>query len=244
MQYTIKPGDTITDVTTRLGTDFATLRKTNPAAVGKSKKTGDWIVKAGATVSSQAGFAEVLAKETGRRNTTTTPAAQTAPSSTQTGAEEKISLKHVLKKGETIWGLATQRYHVDPKAILQANKITDAKSLQVGQAITIPTRAVDSGEAEAEAEEVVASWYGKYHHGRPMANGKPFNMHGLTIAHKDIPLGTRVELENPDTGQKAEAVVTDRGPYVRGRDVDLSYRLAKQLSMTRQGVANLKLRVL
>ena len=242
MHYTIKPGDTITDVTTRLGTDFATLRKTNPAAVGKSKKTGDWIVKAGATVSSQAGFADVLAKETAQRKSETTPAAQSASSTQQTGATGETSLKHVLKKGETIWGLATQKYHVDPEAILEANKIADPKSLQVGQEITIPTRASDSGTVEAE--EVVASWYGKYHHGRPMANGQPFDMDGLTIAHKDMPLGTRVELENPDTGQKAEAVVTDRGPYVRGRDVDLSYRLAKQLSMTRQGVANLKLRVL
>ncbi len=242
MHYTIKPGDTITDVTTRLGTDFATLRKTNPAAVGKSKKTGDWIVKAGATVSSQAAFADILAKNTALRQGKTTSAAQTASSTRQTGAAGETSLKHVLKKGETIWGLATQKYHVDPDAILKANNITDPKNLQVGQAITIPTESSDAGTAEAE--EVVASWYGRYHHGRPMANGQPFNMHGLTIAHKDMPLGTRVELENPDTGQKAEAVVTDRGPYIRGRDVDLSYRLAKQLSMTRQGVANLKMRVL
>ena len=242
MHYTIKPGDTITDVTTRLGTDFATLRKTNPTAVGKSKKTGDWIVKAGATVSSQVGFADVLARETAQCQSKTTPAMQSTSSTPQTRGGNEASLKHVLKKGETIWGLATQKYHVNPKAILEANNITDPKNLQAGQTITIPTR--DSDAETARTEEVVASWYGKYHHGRPMANGQPFNMHGLTIAHRDIPLGTRVELENPDTGQKAEAVVTDRGPYVRGRDVDLSYRLAKQLSMTRQGVANLKLRVL
>ena len=146
----------------------------------------------------------------------------------------------MLKKGETVWGLATHKYQVDPKAILDANKIDDPKSLQVGQEITIPTDASNA----APAEDVVASWYGRHHHGRTMANGQPFNMNGLTLAHKDIPLGTRVELENPETGQKVKAVVTDRGPYVRGRDVDLSYRLAKQLSLTKQGVANLKLRVL
>ncbi|MBP7518512.1 MAG: septal ring lytic transglycosylase RlpA family lipoprotein, partial [Desulfobulbus sp.] len=62
--------------------------------------------------------------------------------------------------------------------------------------------------------------------------------------HRDMPLGTRVELENPETGEKARATVTDRGPYVEGRDVDLSYRLARKLSLSRQGVANLKMRVL
>lgn len=241
MHYTIKPGDTITDVTARLGTDFATLKKSNPAAVGRSKKTGDWIVKAGATVNSPSVFADVLAEETAQRQQgkglTTTPSAAQPPANSK-----PTSLKHVLKKGETIWGLATQKYQVDPQAILKANAGIDPKNLQIGQEIVIPGR---TGENNAPgSKEVVASWYGRHHHGRTMANGQPFNMHDLTLAHRDMPLGTRVELENPDTGQKAEAVVTDRGPYVRGRDVDLSYRLAKQLSMTRQGVANLKMRVL
>jgi rare lipoprotein A len=51
-------------------------------------------------------------------------------------------------------------------------------------------------------------------------------MHANTIAHKELPLGTRVELKNPRTGQTASAVVTDRGPFIEGRDIDLSYGLA------------------
>ncbi len=91
---------------------------------------------------------------------------------------------------------------------------------------------------------MVASWYGRYHHGQTMANGEPFDMYAPTIAHKDIPLGTKVLLENPDTGQKATATVTDRGPYVQGRDVDLSYKLAQRLSLDKQGVGNLTMQVL
>ena len=90
----------------------------------------------------------------------------------------------------------------------------------------------------------MASWYGEYHHGLPMANGQPFDMFSPTIAHKEIPLGTRVRLENPETGQQVTATVTDRGPYVAGRDVDLSYQLAKQLSLEHQGVGRLIMEVL
>ena len=69
-------------------------------------------------------------------------------------------------------------------------------------------------------------------------------MYGNTIAHKEIPLGTRVELQNTETGEKVRAVVTDRGPYVEGRDVDLSYGLAKKLSLVNQGVGKLVMRIL
>jgi rare lipoprotein A len=97
---------------------------------------------------------------------------------------------------------------------------------------------------QVAGEEVVASWYGRYHHGLTMANGEPFDMYAPTIAHKNIPLGTRVLLKNPDTGVEVTATVTDRGPYVKGRDVDLSYKLAQSLSLDKQGVGNLVMQVL
>lgn len=97
---------------------------------------------------------------------------------------------------------------------------------------------------DTTGQEVMAGWYGKMHHGRAMANGKPFDMYGATIAHCNLPLGTKVELENPKTGEKAEAVVTDRGPSHRGRDLDLSYGLAERLSFVKKGAGKLKMRVL
>jgi rare lipoprotein A len=77
-----------------------------------------------------------------------------------------------------------------------------------------------------------------------MANGRPFNMYAPTIAHKELPLGTKVELRNPRNGQRVVAVVTDRGPYIEGRDVDLSYGLAKKLDMVEQGVGKLMMRII
>jgi rare lipoprotein A len=148
---------------------------------------------------------------------------------------------HILKKGENIWDLASKRYKVDPAEILHLNKISNPNNLQIGQQIRIPK---ENNGVKNSAEEVVASWYGKQHQGRPMANGAPFDMYGATIAHRDIAIGTTVELENPETGEKAKAVVTDRGPFAANRDVDLSYALAKRLSLARQGVGNLKMRIL
>ncbi len=146
---------------------------------------------------------------------------------------------HTLKAGETVWDLATKTYHVNPEDILKANNINDPSTLQIGKTLSIP-----QAPEKSEKESVVASWYGRYHHGLTMANGEPFDMFAPTIAHKDIPLGTKVLLENPETGQKVTATVTDRGPYVQGRDVDLSYKLAQRLSLDKQGVGNLTMQVL
>jgi rare lipoprotein A len=238
MEYKIQAGDTVTSVTQRLGTDWNTLKKANPAAVGKSKKTGDWIVKAGKTVSVPSSFEEILAQQT---------AQQTGKGSFQKNGSQKQTsaspgeIVHVLKKGENIWDLASKRYKVDPAEILRLNKISNPTSLQIGQKIRIPK---ENNGVKNAGEEVVASWYGKQHQGRTMANGAPFDMYGATIAHRDIAIGTTVELENPETGEKAKAVVTDRGPFAANRDVDLSYGLAKRLSLARQGVGNLKMRIL
>ena len=117
-------------------------------------------------------------------------------------------------------------------------RLTSAVASRLESALTTAERRT------GKAVKVVASWYGQYHHGRLMANGEPFNMFAATIAHKDLPLGAKVRLENPETGQHVIATVTDRGPYVAGRDVDLSYGVAKRLSLTKEGVGKLLMTVL
>jgi len=239
MEYKIQPGDTIASVTKRLGTDWNSLKKANPTAVGKSQKTGDWIIKSGKTVSVPANFQEILAQQTAQQKTSSpSPKPASQPQTTTSQGE----IVHVLQKGETIWELANKQYKVDPAAILRLNKINDPNTLQVGRQLRIPIN--EKNTATTDSEDVVASWYGKQHQGQIMANGRPFDMYGATIAHRDLAIGTKVELKNPKTGEKAKAVVTDRGPSALDRDVDLSYGLAKRLSLARQGVGNLKIRVL
>ena len=90
----------------------------------------------------------------------------------------------------------------------------------------------------------VASWYGRQFHGRKTASGERFNMNALTVAHKTLPFGTKVEFTCASTGKKVVAKVNDRGPYVHGRSFDLSYSAAKALGILDRGVAKVTYRIL
>jgi rare lipoprotein A (peptidoglycan hydrolase) len=92
--------------------------------------------------------------------------------------------------------------------------------------------------------EVTASWYGPDHQNKLTASGQRFDMHKNTLAHRTLPLGTKVRLVNPDNGKSAEGVVNDRGPYSKGRDVDVSYAMAKQLCFVKKGVIKLDIKTM
>ncbi len=92
--------------------------------------------------------------------------------------------------------------------------------------------------------EVTASWYGPRHHNKRTASGQRFDMYKNTLAHKTLPLGTKVRLVNPDNGRSAEGIVNDRGPYIEGRDVDVSYAIAKQLGFVKKGVTKLDIEMI
>lgn len=244
MEYKIRSEAIMAGSTIRGGTDHST-------ASHGTVRTGSGSIKTGTTVSIQSSFQEFLNQQTGelmgqqlqqqplRQAASRQPRQPVSPTSAATPQRETV---HILKKGENVWDLARKKYQVDPAEILRLNSINDPRNLHVGQRLRIPTGNKQGDNNAGEA--VVASWYGKYHQGKLMANGDPFDMYGATIAHRDIAIGTVVELENPQTGEKAKAVVTDRGPFERNRDIDLSYGLAKRLSIARQGVGNLKMRVL
>lgn len=89
----------------------------------------------------------------------------------------------------------------------------------------------------------VASWYGEPFHGRKTASGEVYDMHGLSAAHKELPLGTVVWVKNLDNGRELELRVNDRGPFVKGRVLDVSYAAAKHLGMVGPGTAKIELRV-
>ena len=89
-----------------------------------------------------------------------------------------------------------------------------------------------------------ASWYGKEFAGRKTASGKIFNPYGYYAAHRYLPFGTLLEVKNLKNGRKVVVEVIDRGPFVRGRHLDLSYGAAKKLRMIRDGVIPFKARVL
>lgn len=94
------------------------------------------------------------------------------------------------------------------------------------------------------SERGTASWYGGAHHGRRMANGKRFNQNAATVAHRRLPLGSKVEVCNLRNGRCATAQVTDRGPYTKGRVLDVSRGLARRLDMLRTGTAPVEITML
>lgn len=94
-------------------------------------------------------------------------------------------------------------------------------------------------------EEVgFASWYGAQHQGRRTASGEVFDMNRLTAAHRTLPFGTRLLVTNRDTSQSTEVRVNDRGPFVDGRVLDVSYAAARQLGAVGAGIFPVKLRVI
>ena len=89
----------------------------------------------------------------------------------------------------------------------------------------------------------VASWYGEQFHGRPAANGEVFDMDALTAAHRTMPLGSIVRVVNLENGKHLHVRITDRGPYVNGRILDLSRAAAFRLGMEQGGLAHVQIAI-
>src|SRR5215470_7378394 len=88
-----------------------------------------------------------------------------------------------------------------------------------------------------------ASWYGDYFQGKPTASGEPYNMYDMTAAHMNLPLGTFVKVTNLRNGRSAVLRVNDRGPYVDGRVIDVSYNAAKALDFKARGLQRVRIDV-
>lgn len=97
---------------------------------------------------------------------------------------------------------------------------------------------------KGKAEVGLASYYGVEAHGGSTASGETFDMYGMTAAHKTIPLGAEVKVTNLENGKSVVVRVNDRGPFVEGRIIDLSYAAAKKIGMLDKGVVQVKLEVL
>jgi rare lipoprotein A len=92
-------------------------------------------------------------------------------------------------------------------------------------------------------ERGIASWYGDDFHGWVTASGELYDMHALTAAHRTLPLGTIVRVTNVVNGRHVVIRINDRGPYVNGRILDISYTAAKRLDMLRDGISAIQLEV-
>lgn len=90
----------------------------------------------------------------------------------------------------------------------------------------------------------LASYYGAAFHDRPTASGERFDMRAMTAAHRTLPFGTRVRVTNLSNGRSAVVRINDRGPFVRGRVLDLSRAAARELRLLGRGTERVRLDVL
>jgi len=90
----------------------------------------------------------------------------------------------------------------------------------------------------------MSSYYGPKFHGKPTASGEIFDMNGNTAAHKELPLGTILNVTYLKTGRSVIVKVNDRGPFIPGRDLDLSYGAAKKIGLVSDGVGEVKITVI
>lgn len=87
----------------------------------------------------------------------------------------------------------------------------------------------------------IASYYGRRFHGRRTANGERFDMSAMTAAHKTLPFGSLVRVTNPRNGRSVTVRINDRGPFIRGREIDLSRAAAERIGMIQSGHARVQL---
>lgn len=118
------------------------------------------------------------------------------------------------------------------RLVLTATLVLLAGCASPPPAATPPAAGTPVYRAEGQA-----SWYGQRHHGRRTASGERFDQHALTAAHRSLPFGSRVKVTHLRSQRSVVVRINDRGPYGRGRIIDLSRAAAERLGMLRSGVA-------
>jgi peptidoglycan lytic transglycosylase len=120
-----------------------------------------------------------------------------------------------------------------------------AHNRRAAPSATLPAPPAPSAAPQIPAAETgIASWYGHPYHGRAAANGEIYDMEKLTAAHRTLPFGTWVRVTNLRNNKSVDVRITDRGPFVDGRVIDLSHAAAEAIEMVGAGVARVRLDIL
>ncbi|WP_264297420.1 septal ring lytic transglycosylase RlpA family protein [Salinicola avicenniae] len=111
-------------------------------------------------------------------------------------------------------------------------------------AVSEPSDTASTRTASVPRRVGEATYYADFFEGRPTASGELYDSQAMTAAHRTLPFGTRVKVTTLDTGESAVVTINDRGPFVKGRIIDLSARAAEQIGLIEQGKADVQLQVL
>lgn len=127
-----------------------------------------------------------------------------------------------------------------PAAIPSKTAPAEAPSPTLGQ----PSHASGKRLEPIKVWEGISSWYGEDFDGRPTATREAFDMYADTAAHLSLPLGSIVRVVYPRTGRSRIVRINDRGPYIEGREIDVSYEVARELGFDRKGIALVRIELL
>lgn len=166
-------------------------------------------------------------------------------------AKSSVSQKAV-KKSKTVKTASADRKAVTKKTAAKssAKKNTSKKSSKKKSSAKRADAKTNSQQiwleraANSDMQTGVASWYGNKFHGGSTASGESYDMHMFTAAHRTLPLGTVVKVIDENSGDSVMVCINDRGPYIRGRVIDLSFAAAEQLGLDSRGVAPVALEVI
>jgi len=135
-------------------------------------------------------------------------------------------------------GCSTKRYVSEVYETPGAVKGTQ-KAYSVNGNIYYPKKSVPVGWTQ----KGIASWYGPDFHGKYTSNGEIYNMYAMTAAHKTLPMNTIVKVTNLNNHKTVTVRINDRGPFVKGRIIDLSYSAGKKIGLDKSGIAPVKIEV-
>jgi rare lipoprotein A len=121
---------------------------------------------------------------------------------------------------------------------------SDAEENSAEESADLAEPSIPAGATPLATETGRASWYGPPYHNRRGSNGEVYNMHAMTAAHRTLPLGSIVRVTNLKTGHSALVRITDRGPFIPGRVLDLSLAAARKVDVYQPGVAEVKVEVM
>ena len=128
-----------------------------------------------------------------------------------------------------------------PKTTKPAESATPSKPAEEAD---LAEPVIPAGAKPIETQTGLASWYGPPYHNRRGSNGEVYNMHAMTAAHRTFPLGSIVRVTNVKTGSTALVRITDRGPFIPGRIVDLSLAAARRVDVWQPGIAEVKVELM
>jgi len=153
-----------------------------------------------------------------------------------------------MRRSQTHFRVTSSLYRLSLTLIflfLVACSSTPPPSKQRGNSYTVyGKRYYPLSSSAGFTQRGLASWYGSKFHGRLTSNGERYNMHGRTAAHKTLPFNTYVQVKNLRNGKKTVVRINDRGPFVRGRIIDLTLTAASALGMLEDGVVPVRIEAL